>query len=101
MYRLYSPTDTSTELIVRKNRHTTKKTIALQHDQVTVFNNGNKTTKTITRPYSFIRPTLDIIPLKTETDEIREICSDVLNHIINNVVISHELKHQQKSRAVY
>ena len=101
MYRLYNPTDTSTELIVRKNRNTTKKTIALQHDQVTVFADGIKTTKTITRPYSFIRPTLDIIPLKTETNEIREICSDVLNNIINNVVISHELKHRQKSRAVY
>jgi len=25
MYRLYNPTDTSTELIVRKNRNTTKK----------------------------------------------------------------------------
>ena len=106
MNRVYGPTEVSTELLVRsknkdKNRHLTKKTIILQHDDVSVFENGVRSTKIITRPYSFIRPVLDIIPLQTEKDEIREFCSDFINGLINNIVINDEIKSTKQTRASY
>jgi len=75
-------------------------------DNLLTYANGSPRqtmTSAISKYRSFMKYENDKIKasvdtLKTETDDIREFCSDFLNGIINNIVINSELESTRESK---
>jgi len=101
MYAVFKPTDESAELVLRSknknvNRNVKKESVVLQHEEIVIYDNGVRSTKIISRPYSYTRPNMNIKKITHDDDEIRQFCSDFVNNIINSVLL--HLEFDQRSQ---